>query len=58
MGTCRGSGVLENDSKNDSWKIKHYVLSVSIPNENIQQIIKLKKEKDSLFLQKDKKLPK
>ena len=58
MGTCRGSGVLENDNKNDSWKIKHYVLSVSIPNENIQQIIKSKKEKDSLFLQKDKKLPK
>ncbi len=47
MGTCRGSGVLEK--VNDSWKIRHYVLSVTIPNEEIQPVIALKKKKDSLL---------
>lgn len=50
MGTCRGSGVLEK--KGDSWKIKHYVLSVAIPNEDIQKVIEAKKEKDELFKRK------
>ncbi|MGV8946240.1 MAG: nuclear transport factor 2 family protein [Lutibacter sp.] len=48
MGVCRGSGVL---SKIDNtWKIEQYVLSVTIPNEHITEIINIKKEKDSLFL--------
>ena len=34
MGTCRGSGVLEKS--NTQWKIKQYVLSVTIPNDSIQ----------------------
>lgn len=50
MGTCRGSGVLEK--KDGIWKIKHYVLSVAIPNEDIQKVIEAKKEKDSLFRSK------
>lgn len=50
MGTCRGSGVLEK--KGDSWKIKHYVLSVAIPNEDIQKVIEAKKEKDNAFRSK------
>jgi hypothetical protein len=50
MGTCRGSGVLER--KNNAWKIKHYVLSVSIPNDNIKDVVTLKNQNDSLFLQK------
>jgi len=41
MGVCRGSGVLEKN--NTQWKIKHYVLSVTIPNDSIQKVIKLKK---------------
>ena len=41
MGTCRGSGVLEKN--NTQWKIKQYVLSVTIPNDSIQKVIKLKK---------------
>lgn len=49
MGTCRGSGVVVFEAKN--WKIKHYVLSVAIPNESIKEVIAVKKEKDSLFLQ-------
>lgn len=53
MGTCRGSGVLEK--KNATWKIKHYVLSVAIPNDDIQKVIAAKKEKDSIFLSKFKK---
>jgi hypothetical protein len=48
MGTCRGSGIFEKNK--DSWKIKHYVLSVAIPNDDIQQVILAKKKKDSLFL--------
>lgn len=47
MGTCRGSGVLER--KAGSWKIRHYVLSLTIPNEEIQAVIGLKKKKDSLI---------
>jgi ketosteroid isomerase-like protein len=47
MGTCRGSGVLEKNG--DSWKIRHYVLSITIPNEEIEPVIALKKSKDSLI---------
>jgi hypothetical protein len=50
MGTCRGSGVLEK--RGDSWKIKQYVLSVAIPNEDIQAVIDTKKNNDALFLKK------
>lgn len=53
MGVSRGSGVL---SKTDGvWKIEHYVLSVTIPNENITEVIALNKEKDSIFLSRLKK---
>tara|TARA_R110002050_G_scaffold78253_2_gene167028 strand:- start:305 stop:826 length:522 start_codon:yes stop_codon:yes gene_type:complete len=53
MGTCRGSGVLEK--KGNSWKIKHYVLSIAIPNEAVNAVIKAKKKNDDLFLKKFKK---
>ena len=52
MGTCRGSGVLEK--KDNIWKIKHYVLSVAIPNDNVQVVIAAKKKSDSIFLRKFK----
>ncbi|WP_373057677.1 nuclear transport factor 2 family protein [Zunongwangia sp. H14] len=45
MGICRGSGVLENN--NGEWKIKHYVLSISIPNENVEEVTRLKKSFDT-----------
>ena len=54
MGVCRGSGVLIKVS--DSWKIKHYVLSLTIPNDHIQQVIELNNEKDSLFIERKKLL--
>jgi hypothetical protein len=50
MGTCRGSGVLEKTGS--VWKIKQYVLSVPIPNKDIQAIIAIKKHEDSLFLKR------
>ena len=53
MGTCRGSGVLEN--KHGIWKIKHYVLSIEIPNPDVQSVISVKKKNDSIFLSSLKK---
>ncbi|MEJ1223089.1 nuclear transport factor 2 family protein [Sediminicola sp. 1XM1-17] len=50
MKLCRGSGVL---IKTDGgWKIAHYVLSIAVPNENVDDVVSLKKEKDSIITQK------
>jgi len=38
MGVCRGSGVLQY--KNGKWLIKHYVLSLTVPNDKVQSVIK------------------
>ena len=40
MKICRSSGVLI-DTEN-GWKIKHYVLSMTIPNDNSDEVVKLK----------------
>jgi ketosteroid isomerase-like protein len=48
MQLCRGSGVLKKE--NGQWKIAHYVLSITIPNEEIDPVIVLKKERDSLYV--------
>jgi hypothetical protein len=40
MKICRGSGVLVKI--NGNWKIKHYVLSMTIPNEVNKEVIKIK----------------
>ena len=50
MGVCRGSGVLSKTDNN--WKIEHYVLSVTIPNTHITDVIAIKKEMDSVFISK------
>lgn len=47
MELCRGSGVLKKE--NDQWKISHYVLSIAIPNENVKEVVALKKEIDSVI---------
>ncbi len=39
MGICRGSGVAEKTS--EGWKIAHYHLSVTVPNEKIKGFIEL-----------------
>ncbi|WP_396590921.1 nuclear transport factor 2 family protein [Allomuricauda sp. R78024] len=48
MKLCRGSGVMKKE--NGQWKIAHYVLSIAVPNENVAELIQIKKEKDSLTL--------
>ena len=50
MGVCRGYGVLVKIE--DTWKIVHYLLSVTIPNEDIDSVIVIKKERDSVILNK------
>ena len=55
MGICRGSGVLEN--VDGDWKIKHYVLSIAIPNENVSEITQIKKQTDSLLILQLQKKP-
>jgi len=40
MKICRGSGVLVKIGKD--WKIKHYVLSMTIPNDNTNEVVKIK----------------
>ncbi len=53
MKICRGSGVLTK--VNNNWKITHYVLSMSIPNELSNEIIKLKTPSDHKLIQVLKK---
>lgn len=48
MGICRGSGVVSKE--NGFWKIKQYVLSMVIPNEVASEVIKTKKEIDSIVI--------
>lgn len=50
MGLCRGSGVLEKVG--NEWKIKHYVLSMTIPNGNIAEVTRMKREFDRDLLEK------
>ena len=48
MGICRGSGVLQKTE--DGWKIAHYVLSITIPNENVEEATALKKTFDQKLI--------
>ncbi|TLP76989.1 nuclear transport factor 2 family protein [Maribacter sp. ACAM166] len=48
MKICRGSGILKEI--NGKWKIAHYVLSIAVPNDNVDELVKLKGKKDSLLL--------
>lgn len=53
MKICRGSGILiKEDGK---WKIKHYVLSMTIPNDNTNEVIKIKAPIEDALIQKLKK---
>lgn len=40
MGVCRGSGIVVLTK--DGWKIQHYVLSITIPNDKIDAYLELK----------------
>jgi hypothetical protein len=41
MGTCRGSGILVFNQLKKQYLIQHYVLSMCIPNDDVQSVIEL-----------------
>jgi SnoaL-like domain len=53
MKICRGSGVVIKVK--NSWKIKHYVLSMTIPNDNTDDVIKIKAPIEDALISKWKK---
>jgi len=53
MKICRGSGVVEKEK--GAWKIKHYVLSMTIPNDNIDEVIKIKSVIENPMIERLKK---
>ena len=48
MKLCRGSGILVKVGK--AWKIKHYVLSMTIPNDNSDEVVKLKSPIEDVYI--------
>jgi hypothetical protein len=50
MKICRGSGVLIREGKN--WKIAHYVLSMTVPNDNSDEVVKIKEKIENEVLEK------
>lgn len=52
MGICRGSGILKK--QDNTWKIKQYVLSITIPNNKVNSVVKLNRKHDSIFIQNSK----
>ena len=53
MKVCRGSGVMEKEGK--EWKIKHYVLSMTVPNEISKEVIPLKAKYEDAVIEKLRK---
>lgn len=53
MKICRGSGVLIKVK--NSWKIKHYVLSMTIPNDNSNEVVKIKSALENPIIEKGKR---
>ena len=53
MKICRGSGVLMQE--NGQWKIKHYVLSMTIPNDTTDEVVKIKAPIEDALLSTYKK---
>jgi ketosteroid isomerase-like protein len=53
MKLCRGSGVLVKIG--NEWKIKHYVLSMTIPNDNTNEVVKIKTPIEDALLKKMQK---
>jgi hypothetical protein len=48
MKICRGSGVLVKVGK--EWKIQHYVLSMTIPNEEVDEVVKVKSPIEDILI--------
>ncbi len=53
MKICRGSGVLEKIGNN--WKIKQYVLSMTVPNEVVDEVVKAKSPVEDALISELKK---
>ncbi|WP_340201507.1 nuclear transport factor 2 family protein [Ascidiimonas sp. W6] len=53
MKICRGSGVLKKVY--GKWKITHYVLSITIPNDNVDKVVKDKADFDHKLIDERKK---
>ena len=52
MKICRGSGILKME--NNNWKIAHYVLSMTIPNQNVDAVLQIKSPLEDLILKAKK----
>jgi hypothetical protein len=50
MKICRGSGVMIKIGK--IWKIQHYTLSMTIPNENVNDVVKTKTLLEDVLINK------
>lgn len=50
MKICRGSGVVEK--VNGQWKVKQYVLSVTVPNEVVDKVVEIKTPIEDAMIQK------
>lgn len=50
MKICRGSGVMVKEK--NVWKIKHYVLSMTVPNENSDEVVKIKSALENPLIDK------
>jgi len=50
MKICRGSGVLVKVGK--EWKIQHYVLSMTIPNDEVDAVVKVKSPIEKILIEK------
>lgn len=50
MKICRGSGVVEKIA--GKWKVKQYVLSVTVPNEVVDDVVKIKSPIENTLIQK------
>lgn len=50
MKICRGSGVVVKNG--DSWKLKQYILSATIPNDQMDSVIKMKTQQEDSIISK------
>jgi len=50
MKICRGSGVLVKVGK--EWKIQHYVLSMTIPNDEVEAVVNVKTPIENILIEK------
>jgi hypothetical protein len=50
MKICRGSGVLEKQGNN--WKLKQYILSTTIPNPIMDEVVKMKTTTEDSLINK------